>query len=193
MPGPPPSSAPRRRNARIGATVLPATCRRPAPRWPLIDDVVLTVTSRQYAAAVDDLELLGDDELEPAQRSRLARRLVAARSKLEMVDQQLGQRKRLERDVWRKLWRSPQAEAWHDSGWTRDVATYVRLSVLAELGDLDALKEARMWSDRLGLTPKAMRALLWTVADDTSPAPADLPGRDGRGRRHLAAVDPSEA
>jgi len=189
MPGPPPSTAPRRRNPRIEAVTLPAVCRRPAPRWPLIDDVALTVARRQCAAAVADLELLLDaEDLKPTERARLDRRLAATRSTLHLADQQLGQRRRLERDMWRKLWRSPQAEAWHASGWTRDVATYVRLSVLAELGDLEALKEARMWSDRLGLSPKAMRAMLWSVAD--TPAPVPSPPADFSGRR-LAAVDPN--
>lgn len=36
MPGPPPSFVPRRRNARLGATVLPAEGRPgPVPTWPL--------------------------------------------------------------------------------------------------------------------------------------------------------------
>lgn len=37
---------------------------------------------------------------------------------------------------------------------------------MGELGELDAAKEARMWSDRLGLTPLAMLRLRWEVSHD---------------------------
>lgn len=68
--------------------------------------------------------------------------------------------------MWAEIWATPQAVAWERLGWFRDVAQYVRWKVLAEFGDLDAAKEARMWSDRLGLNPKAMRALLWEITSD---------------------------
>jgi hypothetical protein len=68
--------------------------------------------------------------------------------------------------MWAEIWGTPQAVAWERLGWTRDVAQYVRWKVLAELGDLDSAKEARMWSDRLGLNPKAMRTLLWEIVAD---------------------------
>ncbi len=53
-----------------------------------------------------------------------------------------------------------------------------------------------MLSDRLGLNPKAMRALMWQVAEESS-APQRATGTDGRSarkgttksRRHLKAVD----
>lgn len=68
--------------------------------------------------------------------------------------------------MWTEIWATPQAVAWERLGWFRDVAQYVRWKTLAEFGDLDAAKEARMWSDRLGLNPKAMRALLWEIVVD---------------------------
>ncbi|MGH7393560.1 MAG: hypothetical protein ACREM3_29525 [Candidatus Rokuibacteriota bacterium] len=68
--------------------------------------------------------------------------------------------------MWAEVWATPQAVAWERLGWTRDVAQYVRWKVQAEMGDLDAAKEARMWSDRLGLNPKAMRMLLWEIVSD---------------------------
>jgi hypothetical protein len=71
-----------------------------------------------------------------------------------------------EAEMWAEIWAIPQAVAWERLGWTRDVAQYVRWKVQAEFGDLDAAKEARMWSDRLGLNPKAMRTLLWEVVAD---------------------------
>lgn len=71
-----------------------------------------------------------------------------------------------EASMWAEIWATPQAVAWERLGWFRDVAQYVRWKVLAEFGDLDAAKEARMWSDRLGLNPKAMRTLLWEIVSD---------------------------
>jgi len=66
------------------------------------------------------------------------------------------------------LWRTPQAVAWERLGWTRTVGRYCRLMVAAERRDAMAavLVEARNLEDRLGLTPKAMRMLLWEVASD---------------------------
>lgn len=67
---------------------------------------------------------------------------------------------------WAVIWRSPQAAAWALNGWTHDVALYVRYLVKGEFGDLDSAKEARMWSDRLGLNPTAMLKNRWRVKAD---------------------------
>ena len=71
-----------------------------------------------------------------------------------------------ERDLWRQLWHSPQSAAWEEMGWTRVVARYCRVLLAAEQLDKDAMSEARQLEDRLGLTPKAMRMLLWEIARD---------------------------
>lgn len=68
--------------------------------------------------------------------------------------------------LWRDLWATPQAVAWERLGFTRVVARYCRFVLAAENGNKDAMAEARQLEDRLGLTPKAMRLLLWTVATD---------------------------
>lgn len=68
--------------------------------------------------------------------------------------------------LWRELWASPQAVEWERLGWSRVVARYVRYCLMAEGGDEKMAAEARQLEDRLGLTPKAMRLLLWTVAVD---------------------------
>ena len=39
-------------------------------------------------------------------------------------------------------------------------------NVLRDLGDLDGAREARQWSDRLGLSPLAMLRLRWEVVAD---------------------------
>ena len=71
-----------------------------------------------------------------------------------------------ERELWATIWRTPQAEAWARNGWDRDVALYVRFFTIGETGRLDEAKEARMWSDRLGLNPAAMLKNRWRVTTD---------------------------
>lgn len=73
-----------------------------------------------------------------------------------------------ERKAWAELWSTPQAVAWEQLGWTRTVARYCRLMVEAEKRNAPAkaLAEARQLEDRLGLTPKSMRLLLWEIARD---------------------------
>jgi hypothetical protein len=73
-----------------------------------------------------------------------------------------------EREAWSQLWRTPQAVAWERLGWTRTVARYCRVMVESEKRDAPAkaLMEARQLEDRLGLTPKAMRMLLWEIVAD---------------------------
>jgi hypothetical protein len=71
-----------------------------------------------------------------------------------------------EADLWKQLWATPQACAWEEHGWARIVARYVRVVLLAEALDKDAMSEARQLEDRLGLTPKAMQMLMWQIAPD---------------------------
>jgi hypothetical protein len=79
-----------------------------------------------------------------------------------------GRSNAAERAAWADLWRTPQAVMWERLGWTRTVARYCRLMIEAEKRDADAkaLAEARQFEDRLGLTPKAMRLLLWEIVAD---------------------------
>lgn len=73
--------------------------------------------------------------------------------------------------LWAQLWRTPQAEAWADLGWTRVVARYARLVIQSETDDADRrptaevalLGEIRQMEDRLGLSPMAMRRLQWEI------------------------------
>ncbi|MCW2900301.1 MAG: hypothetical protein JWO67_2566 [Streptosporangiaceae bacterium] len=169
--GPPPKStnARQRRNATFSMTQLPAEGRGPkrAPNWPLAPDVVMTVRRDLAAKKVERLTL-DREELQAEGKSITAveRRLDAALEQMYILEAQLKAQRRLETELWRDLWRLPQAVQWYRLKWTRDVAQYVRHKVLAELGDMDAAKEARQWSDRLGLTPLAMLRLRWVVAVD---------------------------
>lgn len=86
-----------------------------------------------------------------------------------------------ELQVWSELWSTPQAVAWERLGWIRVVARYARLVIAAERLDKDALSEARQLEDRLGLTPKAMRLLLWEiVANEVEEKRASTSGARGR-------------
>lgn len=75
-----------------------------------------------------------------------------------------------EMDAWVQLWSTPQAVAWERMGAAtcREVARYCRLLVAAEHPDAKAATHAQATAlaDRLGLTPKSMRLLLWQIAPD---------------------------
>lgn len=88
-----------------------------------------------------------------------------------------------ERSAWSQLWSTPQAVAWERLGWTRTVARYCRVMVAAEAKDATAalLAQAVALEDRLGLTPKAMRMLLWQIATDEV-AEKRTEGTSARGR-----------
>jgi predicted ArsR family transcriptional regulator len=61
------------------------------------------------------------------------------------------------------------------------VARYARLVIAAERLDKDTMSEARQLEDRLGLTPKAMRLLLWEIAaDEVAVQRQDSAGARGR-------------
>ena len=79
-----------------------------------------------------------------------------------------GRSNAAERAAWAQLWATPQAVAWEQLGWTRTVARYCRVMVAAEARDAGAalLAQAVALEDRLGLTPKAMRLLLWQIVFD---------------------------
>ncbi|HEY9418381.1 MAG TPA: hypothetical protein VIQ30_26765 [Pseudonocardia sp.] len=79
-----------------------------------------------------------------------------------------GRMNAAEREAWAQLWATPQAVAWEQLGWTRTVARYCRVMVAAEKRGAPAqmLAQAVALEDRLGLTPKAMRMLLWQIATD---------------------------
>ena len=82
--------------------------------------------------------------------------------------------------LWKQLWGTPQAAAWEELGWTRTVARYCRVLLAAEAMVKDFLPEARQLEDRLGLTPKSMRVLLWEIAHDEVAEQREAPTVRGR-------------
>lgn len=89
-----------------------------------------------------------------------------------------------EAQAWADLWATPQAVAWEKLGWTRTVARYCRVMVASEDRDATAaiLAQTTALEDRLGLTPKAMRLLLWTVAPDEVAEKRQTSSKGARGR-----------
>lgn len=94
-----------------------------------------------------------------------------------------------EEAVWGALWRTPQAVVWERLGWLETVARYCRLVVRCEGPQSGAGLHAAATAleDRLGLTPKAMRLLLWEVQDDELAEARRQPRSDVR--RRIRAVD----
>lgn len=99
-----------------------------------------------------------------------------------------GRQSAAEKSAWAELWSTPQAVAWERFGWTRTVARYCRVMVVSEKPGCPAavLGQATALEDRLGLTPKSMRLLLWEIAADELAEQRDA-GVDVRAR--IAAVE----
>lgn len=95
-----------------------------------------------------------------------------------------------EREAWEYLWTLPQAVMWERQGMQRTIARYTRALIEAEqpLATAALLAVVTAMEDRIGLNPKALRLLMWQVAEDevaqkrASTASADV-------RRRLKAVD----
>jgi hypothetical protein len=180
--GPSPKAEPVRRNARSSAVMLPAEGRQgETPAWPLPDDVMLTARLEVLRSEQAQLELLLDQGPDPKEANRLRHRLGQNVEKIAVAEAMVQGSKRAELELWEELWRLPHAVAWERMRWTREVAQYARWKAKAELGDMDASKEARMLADRLGLTPKAMQDLRWQiVSDEVGTARQSRSGARGR-------------
>lgn len=88
-----------------------------------------------------------------------------------------------EEGAWEQLWATPQAVAWERLGWTRTIARYCRIMVAAEHPDAPpaVMAQATALEDRLGLTPKSMRLLLWEIVkDDVTEQRQQTSGARGR-------------
>lgn len=193
--GPPPKSSDqrRRRNASVAMTRLPAAGRQgDPPRWPLRADVTATAQADAAQREVDEIELrLLEPTLTGRQRTAAKKRLDAAALKANVLRQGLDAQAAAEAELWTELWATPQATAWDQLGWTREVAQYVRWKARAEQGDLDAAKEARQLADRLGLSPLAMLRLRWEVAaDEVAEQRTTSTRRTESARSRLRVVDP---
>lgn len=163
--------------------------------WQVRDAATLVPLARNACLFLGRVELMpGPIPGPPQQRRQPGRGLAGGR----LTHLPVGGRKgkppawplpvpsKRERELWARLWRTPQASAWENGGTFADVvARYVRLSVLTETKPTAmVLQEVRHLEDRLGLNSLALARLRWTVADDTKPELAVLDIRD-----RLRAVD----
>ncbi|WP_328439367.1 hypothetical protein OHA71_23805 [Streptomyces sp. NBC_00444] len=138
-----------------------------------MDDVVLTARRDLALRKADELELaLLEPNLKGRAKAAAEKKADSAREAALILTKQLEAQQQLEGELWKDLWKTPQAVMWQQLQWTREVAQYVRWKSRAEAGDLDAAKEARQLADRLGLTPLAMLRLRWKVAEPDEGASA---------------------
>jgi hypothetical protein len=162
--GPPPDPMALRRDRPQDQdtwTSLPAEGRTGRiPPWPLDPEVMLA----SKLEVTRDQRILLEGMIEDGTAPK------GAPAKLARLDQQIAQLdatikavKKGELKLWKALWRTPQAVMWEKMRWTREVALYVRLQIQAEIGYIEAGKEARMWSDRLGLNPSALLRNRWRI------------------------------
>lgn len=196
MPGPPPNPNAVRRNQRVGVVVLPAEgYKGRTPKWPLPENPRLTARIRLIQ---DELEALEERELDEDLSRTERTKLTRLRERLAVAEAERDAIVEGEKDLWRKLWRTPQACQWAKLKWDRDVAQYVRHKAAAEVGSLDDSKEARQRGHHLGLTPKGMKDLMWTIATDElgerrQQQPVAATGTDGPSTPRLVlAVDDDE-
>lgn len=146
-------------------TQLPAEGRQgEPPAWPLPPDVTSQAKLDRLNEQIDDASVEAQGTGREAKNA--TRRLLGLRERADVLSAELEMAAEQETVLWAELWATPQAVAWERLRWTRDVAQYVRWKIRAEMGDLDASKEARLLSDRLGLNPLALLRLRWEIAED---------------------------
>lgn len=188
--GPPPKPAGTRarRNAAPSTTTLPARGRggKKAPAWPLRADATSTRLKIESELRAERLRDEINATSDRRKIGRLERSLDAALDAAAAIGLQLDDQAAMELELWTELWSTPQASMWEKLAWSREVAQYVRFKIRGELGDLDAAKEARQWSDRLGLNPLAMLRLRWEIERT-----ADAEER-GKARRSRTPKTPSK-
>lgn len=165
--GPAASPDPVRRNARSAGVLLPAEGRKgDPPPWPLPVDVVLTAKLEVLRSEQAALEALLDDDPPQKEANKIRHRLGQNVERVAVAEAMVKASTSAELELWDELWHTPHAVAWARLRWTREVAQYARWKAKAELGDMEASREARMLADRLGLTPTAMQSLRWQIVDD---------------------------
>lgn len=133
------------------------------PTWPLPRNPRLVAMIQLEQDAVDELE---EKELDGGLSRTEVTKLTRTRQRLAVRQAELDAIEETEKELWKKLWRTPQACEWARLKWDRDVAQYVRHKAAAEIGSLDDSREARQRGHHLGLTPKGMKDLMWTIGVD---------------------------
>lgn len=78
-----------------------------------------------------------------------------------------------EHELWKELWKLPQAIAWHMPEFSylfNTVALYCRQFVICESPDAKAADRSTLqrYADTIGLTPQGLRLNGWKIVDDVS-------------------------
>jgi hypothetical protein len=190
-PAPDPNALRRERPSdKDGWRILPRSRSEAAPEWPLLPDVAMRAELEVTQAQVAELQAQVS-EATPRRRGALAKKLGQAQMRARVMELSLAQQTETELALWTQLWTTPQSNAWAELGLgtAREVARYVRHAVKAEAGSAEDAREARQWSDRIGLNPTAMLRNRWKVAPDemaerrgTKPAAAAVARASSRDR-----------
>jgi len=92
------------------------------------------------------------------------------KEKVREVDEKATEaRRKRELELWRWVWRTPQACAWIRERWRwHAVAMWVRTSALCESSDATAADKNSLhrFADQIGLTPAGLKENGWKVAAD---------------------------
>ncbi len=86
---------------------------------------------------------------------------------------------------WEDLWRLPQAVKWEEMHAEDTVALYVR-TLIAAVEDIDNTKllaEVRQLDAKLGISPKAMLNIRWTIAPRTEVVEIESAPSNGKSAR----------
>lgn len=161
MPGPAPkhpSMRQRRNDPRKDFRVV-AGLAGSVPKWPLQPDVSMMAQLETQRDRIASMQVELEDCEDGRSRAAVKRRLNKAELECTTLALQLAQAQDTEIELWNEVWSYPQAVLWEEMHSHREVAQYVRWKIRAEQGNLDAGKEARMLSDRLGLNPLALQKL----------------------------------
>jgi hypothetical protein len=172
--GPPPDPSALRRDRpsdKDGWRTLPAGCERPVPRWPLQSDVSNRARRAVAAETVDQLEA-DLDAASPRNRRKLQTAIGELREKLTVLDFLIAEQDRIERALWRELWKLPHANAWHELAWVRDVAQYVRHPTLGFLAPTGSRRTA---SCRTGPQGRPVRHVRLAAVVHRQPLPGQAP------------------
>lgn len=175
MGGSPTKLNPVRRNARA-ATVTLSTSKRASkiPDWPLRPEVKTRGQLDQWEEKHAWLQAQLNEATDKSAINKLEYRLEPLEAKIGLLRLQVESAEELEREIWAEVWEMPQAEMWERMRAHREVAQYCRFKAHAELGSMEAVQPARMLGDRLGLTPKSMNDLRWTIpAAEANPTSSD--------------------
>lgn len=96
-----------------------------------------------------------------------------------------------EEELWKRLWKSPQAVAWSREKWRHhSVAMYVRVSVRAEDPEAPAgvLAQLHRFADQIGMTPAGLKENGWTIAAPAARAERKAKRTGSAPQRRLRAV-----